>query len=193
MEFIKEIYEKDIGLQQQLLDICYKVRRRAEAVVLNQMNQVALLYASRCNYHHLPGGSVRADEDLATALKREIREETGTNADVVGEVGVIIEYSRKDGLGFLQISYCYLARVRGDIGEPSFTEDEVADGLQLKWEEIDTAIRLSEGDQPKDDAGKFIQQRELAFLLAAKGAIGRWMMEECPHQRAQAKIALPML
>lgn len=62
----------------------------------------------------------------------------------------------------------------GDIEEPFFTEEEIADGLQLEWVDIDEAIKASESDQPGSDAGKFIRHRELAFLLRAKELMDKW-------------------
>ena len=115
----------------------------------------------------MPGGRIHDNENLITALKREIREKTGAYVDILREIGVIIEYGRSGESGLHQIAYGYLARVEGDIGESFLTDEEIADGLQLEWVDMDKAIETSESDRPSSDAGKFIRCRELAFLLRA--------------------------
>lgn len=168
MELIKEIRGTDVGLAREPPNAHYQVRRRAEAVVLNQADKVALLYASHYQYHHLPCGRVHGGEDVLTALAREIKEETGANVDVVAEIGVIIEHGRIGECGLLQISYAYFARIKGNIGEPFFTDEETADGLALEWVDLDEAIKLSESDQPDSDAGKFIRMSGAGFPIAGE-------------------------
>ncbi len=80
---IREIRESDLGLPSHAQGDRCEVRTRAEAVVVNPAGQVALLYAVHCHYHSLPGGRVRRGESLVVALRREIREETGADVEVL--------------------------------------------------------------------------------------------------------------
>ena len=100
------------------------------------------------------------------ALQREIIEEVGCKSDVGEEVGVIIEY--RNELDILQISYCYFARVVGEIGELSYEQGEIEEGHQPLWTSVDQAIQLLETDAPDDYEGKFIVVRDLVFLKEAK-------------------------
>lgn len=162
MDLIKEIYEKDIGYNYENMDIAYKIRKASRSIVINDSQEIALLYVSKNNYHKLPGGGIEAGEDIEMALNREVMEEVGVNIDILGEIGTIIEYKNRHKL--LQISYCYYSQVKGDIKETSFTDEERKDGFQLKWVALEEAISILENDTPDNYLGKFIQSRDLLFL-----------------------------
>ncbi|MBU3188519.1 NUDIX domain-containing protein [Clostridium bowmanii] len=166
MDLIKEIYEKDIGYNYEYTDIKYKLRKASRSIVLNDSQEIALLFVSKNNYHKLPGGGFEAGEDIETALNREIMEEAGVNINVMGEIGTIIEYRNKHKL--LQISYCYYSEVKGAIKEPSFTDEEINSGFKLKWVSLKKAISILENDTPDNYLGKFIQIRDLLFLKRAE-------------------------
>ena len=165
MELIKEIYEKDIGYDYEYSNIAYKLRKASRSIVLNDSREIAILYVSKNKYHKLPGGGIEAGEDIKIALNREVMEEAGVEIDILGEIGAIIEYRNKHEL--LQISYCYYSEVRGDIVEPSFTEEEISNGFKLKWVSLDEAISILEKDIPDNYVGRFIQRRDLLFLKSA--------------------------
>ena len=90
MELIKEIPE---NIEKN--DITYEVRKATRTVLLNDSNEIALLYVAKDNYHKLPGGGIEEGESIFTALKREVKEEVGANIDILDDIGVIIEY--RDG------------------------------------------------------------------------------------------------
>jgi len=166
MELIKEIYDKDLGYENENTENTYMVRKASRSIVLDGSKKIALLYVSKNKYHKLPGGGIEAGEDIKTALNREVMEEVGVNINILGEIGAIIEYRNMQEL--LQISYCYYSEVKGDIKEPSFTEDEISNGFKLKWVSLDEAITMLESDIPDNYAGKFIQTRDLLFLKSAR-------------------------
>ena len=166
MELIKEIYEKDIGYYCDNAEVVYKIRKASRSIVINDLGEIALLYVSKNNYHKLPGGGIEAGEDTIVALNREVMEEVGVEIDVLGEVGIILEYKNRDEL--LQISYCYYSKVKGDIKETSFTDEEINNGFKLKWIAFDETISILENDTPNNYIGKFIQKRDLLFLKKAE-------------------------
>ena len=145
----------------------YETRKTARAVVTDSSGKVALLRMVNGGYHKLPGGGVEEGENLFQTLERELLEEIGCRARVDGEIGISEEWRAR--VPVHQVSYCYLATLVGDKGEPEFTDEELDDGAQTLWvNSIDDAIDLLQKDQPVDWKGQFIVKRDLLFLYRAK-------------------------
>ena len=167
MKLLLELRGTDVGISEsESFTLPYRLRKAARAVLFNDKNEIAILYVSKDNYHKLPGGGFEVGENVADALKREALEEVGSHIDIGDEIGLTIEYRNKNSE--LQISYCYLAKVVGDLVKPAFDEGELADGFQLLWVGIDEAISLLMNDNTDEYNGKFIKKRDLAILNEAK-------------------------
>jgi 8-oxo-dGTP pyrophosphatase MutT (NUDIX family) len=92
MEYLGELNDKIIGTNCPKLER-YRIKKSARAILFNPDDKIAILYVSKDNYHKLPGGSLEGDEDLKTALKREVLEETGFIVkSIEKEVGMILEF-----------------------------------------------------------------------------------------------------
>jgi 8-oxo-dGTP diphosphatase len=145
----------------------FRLRTAGRAVVFDKLNQVALLKVGSHNYYKLPGGGVEEGEDLKEALRRELLEEIGCEADVFGEVGQITQYLNEKELK--QISYCYLAKQTGEKGAPDFTDEERANGCEIVWaKDINAAITFLEESRADDYSGTSIVRRDLTLLITAK-------------------------
>lgn len=167
MKLIKEIYDKDLGIISEEKDrLDYELRKAARALVFDGDNKIALLYVSNKTYHKLPGGGLEGGEDIESALRREVIEETGCEVIIKEELGMTIEF--RDQFEQKQESYCYVADLKRIIGQPNFTEQELAEGFALKWVDSDEAIKIIENDQPQNYVGKFIRFRDLLFLKEYK-------------------------
>lgn len=168
MELLGEFFEKDFAIESEAKkEVLYEVRKAARAILFNGAGEIAFLYMVHSDHHKLPGGGVERDESLETALRREVREETGCDIAVrPGSVGAIIEY--RDSKKLLQISYCFLADAVGDRSAVEFTEEERQRGAELEWMRLEDAIAALEKDTPTDYAGQFIRKRDLLFLEKAK-------------------------
>ncbi|TCZ79252.1 NUDIX domain-containing protein [Paenibacillus albiflavus] len=170
MQLIAEIYEEDSkALSTQ--GIQYDVRRAARAIVMNELGEIALMYAAEEDYHKLPGGGIEANEHVTDALVREMTEEVGADVEILDGLGIVIEYRNKRK--FMQISYCYMCKVRGCLENPTFTEDELKAGFELQWLTLTEAIARIEQEFPVHYATEFMHRRDLALLGAAKEWIVR--------------------
>jgi len=145
----------------------YYYRRAARAILLDNEGKVFLIHVALHGYHKLPGGGIKQDEEIEHALARELMEEVGCQAEIVDEVGEIVEY--RDYEKMVQTSYCFIARQVGDKVSNSMEEDEIANGMtELKADSIDHAVQLMETDRPKNIGEEFMHRRDLKFLQKAQ-------------------------
>lgn len=157
MELLKEIKDKDFPKDESSL----KIREASRAILFDDNNLIPLLFVAKHNYHKLPGGGIDEGEDKAEALIRECLEEVGSEIEVTGEVGKIIEFRSEWDLK--QISYCYYGKIISK-GEPDFTEKELSQGFKMVWISLKDAILKIENDKPENYEGSFVQKRDLEFL-----------------------------
>ncbi len=164
------IKEQDIVPNSPVVDTsAFRKRGAARAVLLDDKNQVYLLNVSKHGYHKLPGGGIDEGEDTQQALERELMEEVGCKAQIIAELGVVVEYRNYDDGGLEQTSYCYLAKQVGEQIASALEEGELEEGMfEVKAKSVDAAITLLSQDKPDNLEGQFIQKRDLAFLQAAK-------------------------
>lgn len=105
----------------------------------NQQFKVLLIKRKNDPFKHqwaLPGGFVEEDEDLETAAKRELKEETGVNVDSMEQVKAFGKPGR-DPRGRM-ISIAFLSRI--------FCEEELNasdDALEASWYDIDHLPELA--------------------------------------------------
>ncbi len=163
MELLKEIKDQDYSS-----DITWKIREASRAILFDDNDLIPLLFVSKYNYHKLPGGGIDEGEDKAQALVRECLEEVGSEIEVNGEIGKIIEFRSKWDLK--QISYCYYGNIISK-GEPDFTEKELSQGFKIVWLPLKDAISQVENDKPENYEGSFIQKRDLEFLKKAEQVV----------------------
>ena len=163
MKLLAEISDASLGISDyKILGKKFELRKSARAILLNASKDVAIQYLTNHFFHKLPGGGVEDDETLQEALMREIQEEVGCAITIVSEVGLVVECREKHSL--LHLSYCYLAHVTGSIGNTSLEQAEIDEGVTTVWMKPEVAIAKMETDIPNTYQGKFILQRELAFL-----------------------------
>jgi len=167
MKLIKELKDLEVtGKDVPKSKVNYKIRIASRAIIFDSKNLIALISVPKFGYHKLPGGGLEEGEDIKYTLKREIREEVGSEINIIKEVGEIIEY--KNEYNQKQTSYCYICEINGGKGETSFTIEEKEAGFKLIWLSIEDAITLMEKDAPQDYTAKFIRLRDYSFLLQAK-------------------------
>ena len=159
----------DIGFDTHGSTLDRRNRRAVRSVVLDNSNQVALLYVQKHNYHKLPGGGIEDGEDEKKALTRDIREEVGTEVSIGNKIGKVIEY--RDQYGQIQTSTAYVSHIHGDKTTQQFTELEQLQGFSLDWVPLDRALQIIQGETPTNYEGRFIQRRDSAILSWVKDSL----------------------
>lgn len=172
MEIIKTITEEEFGRKSTPERWAeYNIRPGARAILIDEMSRIALMHVTRQNYYKLPGGGIDPDESIEDGLRREILEEVGaTDIEVMKEIGQVDEY--RDEWGVKAEHYSFLAKISGEIIEPTRTEKEIENGYETVWaKDIGEAIHLvSTG--VADEYGKgFEIERELAILNKYKESL----------------------
>lgn len=167
MEIIETIRDRDLGLDFQDPSEYTKECKAVRVIVFDKDNNIALLHATNKSYHALPGGGVEKDEDTIQALRREAMEEIVCEIDNIKELGIIEEYRNQFSLH--QFSYCFIASLKGEKGAPHFEADELEEGFETVWLNIDEAITIIENKKDLEHySGKFISRRDLVILKEVK-------------------------
>lgn len=147
--------------------LTYPLREAVRAVVVDKESNIALLHVKKDHYYKLPGGGIEDDEDHESALRRECLEEIGSEIEVINEIGLIIEYRKIFTLK--QVSYCYLATLKGEKGIPNFTEKEKENGFEQIWIPYEQALEVLSKNIAIDLEGKeYIVPRDTILLKEAE-------------------------
>ncbi len=111
------------------------------------------------------GGGVEADEDLDTAIKRELSEELGADVDILCKLGVVSDYYNL--IHRHNINHYYLCRAKS-FGAKHLMPDEIEQfhlsTLKLSYDEAVAEYEL----RTETPLGRLLAQRELPILRHAK-------------------------
>ena len=71
------------------------VRPSARGIIVNN-GKVAMIYSQKYDYYKFPGGGIELNENMITALKREVLEETGLSLvdDSIKEFGSVMRIQK---------------------------------------------------------------------------------------------------
>lgn len=141
MKIGKTIIEEGINLK---LNLKRKKRKTVRAVVLNDQNEVLMIYSEVFNDYTFPGGGVKPKEKRKETLKRELAEETGAKGiEIIKKIGHTMEIKYSIGGSnniYEQKSYYYLCSVE-EFREPRLMGREIHQGLKTVFVDIEKAIK----------------------------------------------------
>ena len=111
------------------------------------------------------GGGVEDGEDLETAIKRELKEELGAEAEVICKIGVVSDYYNL--IHRHNLNNYFLCKAKS-FGDKHLMRDEIEDfhlsTLKMTYEEA-----VSEYEKRRETKiGRLIADRELPVLRRAK-------------------------
>ena len=93
------------------------------AFIQDDQRKILMIRRTDNDYYSIPGGQLELGETLAQAAVREVREETGIDAEVTGVIGLysnpnhVIAYG--DGEVRQEFSICFRAKALGGQRRPS--------------------------------------------------------------------------
>lgn len=139
-------------------------RLAARAVVRNRAGLIGVTYIRKFDLYNLPGGGVEDGESPEDTVRREVREEAGCTCASVTPLGIVFE--NRGSQNFVQQSWYFAVEAGEDNLPMELTEKERANGTEIQWHTLETAIRLISGQDVTMDSRKFVRARDLAALEA---------------------------
>ncbi len=131
IKYLKVIQSSDVFPKSEIKKPQkYTERQTVKAIVLNNMNEIALVTNSIHNLYSLPGGGADGD-NLESEIIRECLEEINQEVKITGKVGVIKEFRDRDAKEY--INTCFVALAVKKIDNDTRTEEEIKNGLRVEW------------------------------------------------------------
>jgi len=160
MKQICELNDKIILGQDGLSDKAPRITARA--IVETRDGLYAVMYAGKFKLHSLPGGGVEDGEDVLTALRREIYEETGCVCHEIRELGIVAE--NRGSLDYTQINHYFVVTTDHSPGENHLTEAEQNSRTIVKWVSLPEMLRLIREQEFDRVQARYLQARDVAAL-----------------------------
>lgn len=166
MKLIKRITNSDVqGGDPELLNTISRYGCRG--VLFDNKLNVAMMHMTKVDLYKLPGGGMEKGESVEDTFLREIKEETGYEAEIIKELGYIEEHKTRND--FMQFSYCFLARACNKVSTENLSDSEKYLGMEVKWLTLNNALEAMNYSLRNSDeySSKFMIIRDKTILEKA--------------------------
>lgn len=164
MELLRVLNDENIS-KNELED--YRHRNAVRVIIFDSENRVAIVHAKINEYYELPGGGVEQGETLEESAIREAKEEAGCDIKIIEKIGIVKEYLKNKKL--INETFCFKATVIGNKFELRLNQDEINEGMDIIWVDLEEAIRLISTSKSESKFAtplqvKYLKTRDLTFL-----------------------------
>lgn len=131
----------------EVIEVVFEDRLTGKSILLDSEHKIALVGTTINYLYTLPGGGISDGEHVESGIIREVKEETGCEAEIVEMLGIIDDYRNRDKKHC--ISYCAIANVVGEKQAPELTDDERNNGLHVKWFNKEEVLKILKDEYKK--------------------------------------------
>ncbi len=143
-----------------------KPRITARAIIKNEQDNYAVMYAQEFGLYSLPGGGVENGESIESAVRREVDEETGVTILTLEPLGYIEE--NRAHCDYTQISYYFIITTNSTAFQQHLTANETKHGTTVGWYTLEDAYSKIADTNHTTIQRKYLQARDVAALNAYK-------------------------
>lgn len=152
-------------------------RPSARAIIIKDC-KIALVYSKKEEYYKFPGGGIRENEDMKTALIREVREETGLLVipESIKEFGSVIRRQKSnysENTVFEQENFYFFCNTENRLTEQELDDYEKEAEFSLRFTDIDDAVKVNTQYHSDDFFNEIMIKRETRVLQLIKEYIIR--------------------
>lgn len=131
-------------------------RIAVRGIVVDENEKIGMLFSQTRGYFSLPGGGVDKGEELEKAFEREVKEELGCEIQNIVYLGEIDEVRNEKKV--FQKSFCFIAEVRGEKGEPLHTDEELLKKYKVVWIDKDKIVNEIETSPGAQRQGEYVSK-----------------------------------
>lgn len=167
MGIIKELGDSEVFNKKiSRLKNYSRIRETSRGVLINDKNELLLIYLPNLKLYKLPGGEKSLSENIEDCFTRNVLEETGFTCGILRYIGRIIEYKNK--YSQVQISHCFIGKAEKGRGLIKRKKENGQEKIRILWVDFREAIRKLEESSPLEYTPKFIRLRDLNILIKCK-------------------------
>ena len=163
---MKELFRIDLQDYDEEYNI-YK-RPSARGIIINN-SKIALVYSKKEKYYKFPGGGIKENEDMSSALIREVREEVGLIVipDSIREFGSVMRRQKSNyspDTIFEQENFYFFCHTENQLIDQELDDYEKEAGFSLRFVDIDDAIKVNRNYHSDDYFNEIMIKREMRVL-----------------------------